>query len=127
MCSKDFHLHLAEKLAQTHFIKGADSLSKLKYISGGREAGFLSLSLSSLLSLFFPVFSLLLSPLLHLFLVSICPHTLEGKPLQVSHHKQKMASAFPDPTSSEIQSSRRGNSQSLSSFPGECLLSLLIG
>lgn len=81
MCSKDFHLHLAENLAQTHFIKGADSLSKLKYISGGGGLVF-SLSLSSLLSLFFPVFSLLLSPLLHLFLVSICPHTYAGFPSQ---------------------------------------------
>lgn len=103
MCSKDFHFQLAENLAQTHFIKGADSLTKLKYIGEAWFSLCLSLLLCFLSSFLFSLFCSL-----HCCISSRSPSALIL--MQVSHHKQKMASAFSDLTSSKIQSSRRENS-----------------
>lgn len=103
MCSKDFHFQLAENLAQIHFIKGADSLTKLKYVGEAWFSLCLSLLLCFLSSFLFSLFCCL-----HCYISSRSPSALIL--MQVSHHKQKMASAFPDLTSSKIQSSRRENS-----------------
>lgn len=121
MCSKDFHLHLAENLAQTHFIKGADSLSKLKYIRGG-GAGFLSVSLFfafSLLSCFlsFALSTVASLPGLHL------PSYLCRFP--ITNRRWLQHSQIPHLLRFSLAGG--GILQSLSSFPGECLLSLLIG
>lgn len=120
MCSKDFHFQLAENLAQTHFIKGADSLTKLKYIGEAWFSLCLSLLLCFLSSFLFSLFCSL-----HCCISSRSPSALIL--MQVSHHKQKMASAFSDLTSSRFSLAGGRILQFLSSISGECLLSLLIG
>ena len=102
MCSKDFHLQLAENPAQTDFIKGADSLTWLRYLG----EGWLSLCPSLLCGFLSFLYSLFCS--LHGCISSWSPPAFILTP--VSHHKQKMASAVPDLTSSEIQSRKRENS-----------------